>query len=401
MKYVKFQDKELSRLGYGIMRLPTEGDAFGGPVDIEESMNLIKHAYDNGINYFDTAYFYHGGKSENIIGKALARFPRESYYLADKFPGNFIKIADNKLSMDFGPMMPSEAYGHASEIFEKQLEKCGVDYFDFYLLHGLSENTFDLYSDRKWGIVDHMLEEKKKGRIKHFGFSTHASYEGLVKIINHWDCFEFCLIQHNYLDARLQDSLKKYELLTEKGIKVFVMEPVRGGKLANPGEKPVEILKAARPDATPANWAFRYLIDQPNNMVILSGMTKMEQLEENIETFSKDDPLTEADKAALDKVVESMGDFIPCTACRYCTETCPMQLDIPTLIETYNEAAVEFTWLVGGALAGMPNDKKPAACTRCGACNSHCPQKVDIPEVMGKFQALIEKNQPPMPPKND
>jgi len=401
MKYVNFQGKELSRLGYGIMRLPTEGDAFGGPVNEELANELIKYAYDNGVNYFDTAFFYHGGKSEGIIGKALSQFPRDSYYLADKFPGNMMQVADGKLKVSFGPMAPEEVFSSAAEVFERQLEKCGVEYFDFYLLHGLSEGTWALYDDPQWGIIEYCLEQKKQGRIKHFGFSTHDTLDGMKKILDHWNCFEFCLLQHNYLDAKLQDSFKKYELLTEKGVATFIMEPVRGGKLAAPGEKAEELLKAARPDATPASWAFRYLIDQPNVAVILSGMTKMEQLVENVEIFNKVEPLTESDKETLEKVVDSMGDFIPCTGCNYCVDDCPVQLDIPRLIELYNEAAVEFSWLVGGALRGLGEGKGPDACVHCGLCVTHCPQKIDIPDVMKKFADLVEKNKPPAPPKAD
>jgi len=401
MKYSKFQDKEISRLGLGAMRLPTQGEGFGSPVDEEKALELIKYAYEHGINYFDTAYFYHGGNSEIILGKALSQFPRESFNLADKFPGNFIAVKGDKLTIQLGPTSPVEEFSSVSEIFEKQLAKCGVEYFDFYLLHGLAESTYDFYNDEKWGVVDFMLEEKKKGRIKHFGFSTHASYEGLERIVGNWDCFEFCLIQHNYLDVILQDSFKKYELLTEKGINVMIMEPVRGGKLANPGDKAVEILKAAKPDATPANWAFRYLIDQPNNTVILSGMSTIEQLTENLETFSNDQTWTDEDKAAIKEVVNNMGDFIPCTACNYCTESCPVKLDIPKLIEIYNEAAVEFSWLVGVSVQGIADDKKPGACLQCGACTPHCPQNIDIPDVMTKFADIIERNKPPAPPKAD
>jgi len=393
MNYTKFKGLDISRLGFGIMRLPLiEPDGPpGGPIDEEQAIELIRHAYNKGVNYFDTAFFYHGGESERIIGEALKVFPRDTWYLADKMPGNFMEAVDGKLKVNMGPNADdAQIFNSPAEVFETQLKKCGVEYFDFYLLHNFAEVTIDLYTDEKWGFIDYLIKEKKAGRIKHLGFSTHAGYECLEKILNMFDCFEFVQIQHNYIDATLQDGEKKYNLITKHGLSVIIMEPVRGGKLANPGERATAILKAARPDASPASWAFRYLQSLPNAAVILSGMSTVEQVDENIETFSKDDPMTDADRAVINQVVESMGDFIPCTSCRYCVSSCPRSLDIPMLLTAYNEAVIEYSWLVEIMLKKAAEDGGPGACVNCGACKPLCPQNIDIPDVMGKFVALTE-----------
>jgi len=394
MKYNNFKGLNLSHLGLGIMRMPlTE---LNGPVDEEKAIELIRYAYDSGINYFDTAFFYHGGDSELVVGKALAKFPRDTWYLADKMPGNLTEVVDGKLkvSTGIGPTAQPKTFDSPAEIFEYQLNRCGVEYFDFYLLHNVAESTVDFYKDEKWGIIDYLVEQKKAGRIKHLGFSTHAGYECLESFITEFDCFEFVQIQHNYIDATLQDSEKKYNLLTKHGLAVIVMEPVRGGKLANLGEKEAAMLKSVRPDATAASWAFRYLQALENAPVILSGMSTLEQIKENVEIFSKHDPLTDAETAVLSKAADNMSDFIPCTSCRYCVSSCPRSLDIPLLLTTYNEAAVDYTWLVGSVVNPLSDDEKPGACVDCGACKPLCPQGIDIPEVMGKFDALIEANKP-------
>jgi len=392
MNYVKFQDKELSQLGFGAMRFPMTKP--NGPIDEEKALEMVKYAYENGVNYFDTAFFYHNGDSEAFIGKALARFPRDTWYLASKFPGNIIEIVDGKIKVDGSLIKDStRTYESAADIFEHQLEKCGVEYFDFYLLHNLAEFTYDLYTDEKIGIVEYLLEQKKLGRIKHFGFSMHCNYDTLKKFLEKYDCFEFAQVQINYLDWTLQKASKKHELLTKHGLPIVVMEPVRGGKLAKPGKESVEMLKAARPDLSPAAWALRYVQSLPNIAVILSGMSTMEQVAENIETCSKNDPLTKADYAILNQIVESMRDFVPCTACRYCCNTCPRMLDIPMLIMAYNEAMLEYSWYVRDIIGALEEHEKPAACIKCGACNPHCPQGIDIPDIMVKFADMIEKKQ--------
>jgi hypothetical protein len=390
MIYSNFKGLNLSRLGFGIMRLPvTEPDKL---VDEGKAMELIEYAYRNGVNYYDTAYFYHSGESERVIGKALAQFPRDTWYLADKMPGNFMSIVDGAIKLELDGMnMESAVFDGPAGVFERQLESCSVDYFDFYMLHNLSEATYELYTDEKIGIVDYLVGQKKAGRIRHLGISTHARPDTLEKFLNHYDCIEYAQIQLNYLDWSLQEAGKKYEILTNRGIPVIVMEPVRGGKLADPGEKAAAMLKAARPNDTPASWAFRFLQSLPNIPVVISGMTTMEQLKENISIFSKEDTMAEHEKAVLMQVAETFGEFVPCTTCRYCCGVCPQKLDIPLLLSAYNEAKYEVSWYVHDILETLTDDKKPQACTACGTCNPLCPQNIDIPETMGTFVALLEK----------
>ena len=388
MIYKDFKNLKLSTLGYGAMRFPMEEGS--EKVDEKKTIEQLEYAYNNGVNFFDTAFFYHAGESERILGEALRKFPRDTWYLADKFPGNFINIVDGKMVIDAEwSGLKKMAFNNTAEIFEYQLKKCGVDYFDFYMLHNLNEGTFDIYTDNEIAIVECLLKEKEAGRIKHLGFSTHGRYETIEKFLNKYDCFEFALMQLNYLDWTLQEANKKYDVFTKRGIPVFVMEPVRGGFLAAPGEEAEAVLKSSRPDDTPASWAFRFLQSLPNVCVIVSGMTTMEHVKENIKTFSKTDTMTEPEKALLQKVVDGMASFVPCTSCRYCCDVCPQKLNIPMLIATYNEAAREVTWYVEDVLGALEDNKKPQACVGCGKCNPLCPQNIDIAEIMKEFCKLL------------
>ena len=390
MIYKDFKGLKLSTLGYGGMRLPTT-DRQEHIIDEAGAAKLVEYAYNNGVNYFDTAFFYHAGGSERVLGNILAQFPRDTWYLADKMPGNFMDIVDGKIEMDLGSMgMKNMTYNDPSEVFEYQLNATGVDYFDFYLLHNVTESTYELYTDEKLGMVDYLIEQKKAGRIKHIGFSTHGRDETIDKFLKHYDCFEFVMMQLNYLDWTLQEAGKKYEVITKHGLPVFVMEPVRGGKLSNPGEITEAILKESRPNDSAASWAFRFLQSLPNVSVVISGMSTMEQIEENIEIFSKNNPTTGEEKDILWKAVESMASFVPCTSCRYCCEACPQKLNIPMLIATYNEAANIYDWYITDILETLTDNEKPQACTGCGACSSLCPQSIDIADAMIKFSTLIE-----------
>jgi hypothetical protein len=257
------------------------------------------------------------------------------------------------------------------------------------MLHNVTETTFDMYVDEELGIINYLLEQKKAGRIRHLGFSTHGRYETIDKFLGMYDCFEFVLLQLNYLDWTLQEAKQKYDVITKYGVPIFVMEPVRGGKLSNPGDKAEKILKAANPNETPASWAFRFLKSLPNVSVVVSGMSSMEQLNENMEIFSKEDSMSEAEKDVLWQVVDSMASFVPCTSCRYCCDICPQKLDIPVLIATYNEAANEFGWYVHDVLDSLADDKQPHACIGCGACSPLCPQNIDIADILKKFSDLM------------
>lgn len=373
MIYRDFQDKKLSALGFGTMRLPTGPD---GSIDEEQVRRMTRYAIDHGVNYFDTAYPYHNGNSERVIGRVLKDYPRDSYYLATKYPGHQI------LSGGHNP----------AEIFEEQLHKCDVEYFDFYLLHNVYEKSMETYLDPRWGIIDYFKEQKRLGRIKHLGFSSHAQAQGLKEFLDLCgDDMEFCQIQLNYLDWTLQDARGKYDLLTERGIPVWVMEPVRGGKLAKLSDADEGKLKALRPEESTASWGFRFLQGLPNVTMVLSGMSDMAQMEDNVKTFSQGQPLSQEEADLLLEIAEGMKDSVPCTACRYCCDGCPKGVDIPGFICTYNELRVAPTTNAAMRIEFLPEDKKPSACIGCGKCARVCPQNIDIPGVMKDLTARIQQ----------
>lgn len=360
-----FQELTLSRLGFGAMRLPVIG---GDAANIDEKQvdEMVDYAIAHGINYFDTAYPYHGGMSEKVMGKSLSRYPRESYFLATKYPGHQI----------------SSSYDPAA-IFEEQLQKCGVEYFDFYLLHNVNESSIQVYEDPKWGIVDYFLEQKRLGRIKHLGFSCHGQLDTLRAFLDFCgDKMEFCQLQLNYVDWTLQSGKEKYELVTQRGLGVWVMEPVRGGRLARLSDEESAKLHSLRPEESNAAWAFRFLQGLPNVKMILSGMSNLPQMVENVETFREDKPLTEAQRGALLEIAEGMKNAVPCTACRYCCDGCPKGLDIPMLIGTYNDLRFSPAINVSMRLEALPEDKRPTACIGCGKCTHACPQGIDVPAAM-------------------
>ena len=370
----EFKDKTLSRLGFGTMRLPLT-DGVASHIDVEQTDRMVDYCMSHGINYFDTAYPYHGGMSETVVGKSLARYPRESFYLADKYPGH-------QIASSYNP----------AEIFEEQLEKCGVSYFDFYLLHNVYEHSLPVYMDEKWGILDYFLEQKRLGRIKHLGFSTHAEVDTLREILDRiGEHMEFCQIQLNYLDWTLQKAKEKYDLLTERGIPVWVMEPIHGGKLAALPDEDMKKLQALRPEETAAGWALRFLQGLPNVKMVLSGMSDMEQMVQNIATYEEAKPLSGDEMKVLLEIAEGMKNTIPCTACRYCCDGCPMQLDIPMLIATCNEVRVAPNMNAGMRIEGLPEDKKPSSCIECRKCTKICPQNIDIPAVMEELTELLKK----------
>ena len=364
MIYHEFRGLQLSALGFGTMRLPT---LEGGAIDEAQTGEMVRYALEHGINYFDTAYPYHGGMSEVVIGKALKAYPRERFYLADKYPGH-------QISSTYNP----------AEIFEEQLKKCGVEYFDFYLLHNVYENSIKTYLDPRWGIVDYFLEQKRQGRIRYLGFSAHGGIDTLREFLDACgDKMDFCQIQLNYLDWKLQDAKSKYELLTERNIPVLVMEPVRGGKLARLSEEDKEKLKALRPEESIPAWSFRWLQELPNVKVVLSGMSNMEQMVDNVKTFSSEKPLGAKERQLLTSVADGMmKDFIPCTACRYCCDGCPMGLNIPMLLQVYNDLRFKPMFTVGMRIEGLPEEKRPSACIGCRACEQICPQGIQISELM-------------------
>ena len=364
MIYSDFQNKKLSLLGFGAMRLPCLAD---GSIDEAQVAEMTRMAIEAGVNYFDTAYPYHGGQSERVMGRVLSHYSRDSYYLATKYPGHQI------ISTGYNP----------AEVFEEQLQKCGVDYFDFYLLHNVNEKSMEVYMDPRWGIVDYFKEQKRLGRIRHLGFSSHAQVEGLEKFLDYCGAdMEFCQIQLNYMDWTLQKAKEKYELLTARGIPVWVMEPVRGGKLAALGQEDTARLKALRPEASDASWGFRFLQGLPNVNMILSGMSNKEQMADNLATFARREPLNQSETETLFAIAQGMMDLVPCTACRYCCEGCPQGLDIPSLLSVYNEIRVTPSVNAAMRIEFLPEEKKPSACIGCGKCARSCPQNIDIPKEL-------------------
>ena len=372
MIYQQFQDKQLSMLGFGTMRLPLLAD--GVTIDEQQVAEMTAYAIEHGVNYFDTAHPYHQGNSERVIGRVLKNYPRESFYLADKYPGHQI----------------ASSYDPAAT-FEEQLEKCGVEYFDFYLLHNVYEKSVEVYMDPQWGIVDYFLEQKRLGRIKHLGFSTHGSVAMMETFLNYCGKdMEFCQIQLNYLDWTLQDAKAKCELLAKWNIPVWVMEPVRGGKLATQSEDIEAQLKALRPDESIPAWCFRWLQGIEGVTMVLSGMSNMAQMVDNVKTFEAPKPLTAEENALLMDAAEQLKNAVPCTACRYCCDGCPMGLDIPALLAIYNDLKVTPTFLLGMRVEALPPEKRPDACIGCGACMSICPQNIHIPEALADMAEILK-----------
>ena len=375
MIYKNFQGEKLSALGLGCMRLPVlEGN--DARIDEAAAKEMVDFAMAQGINYYDTAWGYHEGNSELVIGRALASYPRETFFLATKFPGYDLSNMDK-----------------VEEIFEKQLEKCGVEYFDFYLFHNVCEMNIDAYLDEKYGIFPYLVEQKKRGRIRHLGFSAHGSVEVMKRFLEAYGSeMEFCQIQLNYLDWNFQDAKGKVELLKEWKLPVWVMEPLRGGRLAKLTEDEEAKLLALRPEEKIPAWAFRFLQTIPEVTVVLSGMSDFSQLTENLHTFETEEPLKEQETEALLKIADGLlGGTLPCTACHYCVSHCSQGLEIPKLIALYNEHC--FTG--GGFLAPMvlsaePQEKQPGACVGCRSCEAVCPQGIKISEAMADFAEKLK-----------
>lgn len=397
--------KKVSLLGYGLMRLPVKEGANPNSDEVDQDMvnRLVDYAMAHGINYFDTAHPYHKGMSQIAIGKALKKYPRDSFFLATKMPT---------------PHMPT--LEQAKEIFEKQLKDCQVEYFDYYLLHNLQtiEVYKEIYENR--GILDYLLEQKRKGRIHNLGFSFHGTrslMEYLLDLDQQWD---FVQIQCNYHDwdrgaelpAWMQQSERvparwMYEKLTEKQIPVTVMEPLLGGRLTRLSRSAIAILKQAAPERSIASWAFRFVGSLPNILCVLSGMTYMENLQENICTFSPLQPLSEEEHKVLDEALDVfLGNrTVPCTGCQYCTP-CPYGVDIPAVFAHYNKCVNEERmpkdrmdedyrrerrrFLIGYDRS-VPELQQANRCIHCGQCVSKCPQWINIPKELEKIDRFVER----------
>ena len=377
MIYRDYKGDRLSMMGFGAMRLPVI-DGNDGNVDVPKAEALVDEAYRSGINYFDTAWGYHMGTSETVMGEALSRYPRDSYRLSTKFPGYDLSN-----------------FGKHEEIFAKQLEKCKVDYFDFYFLHNVCELNIDRYMDEeKYHTVSFFRRMKAEGKIKHLGFSCHGSLEVMKRFLEKYGEFmEFGMIQMNYLDYNFQGAKGKLDLLNSYRIPVWVMEPLRGGMLAKMAPADLERMRKTRPGIEPVELAFRFLQSLPGVTVILSGMTEMEQMREKLRIFEKDEPLSKEETDALLDIAKGLinGKIAPCTACKYCLSHCPKELNIPVLLEKYNEDA-----LTGGgfiapfAIKALPPEKRPSACIGCKSCEKVCPQQIRISEILKAFGSKMD-----------
>lgn len=369
MNYKAFQNIKLSGLGMGNMRLPsTDPKNPSAPIDYSEAFKIIRRAYEAGINYFDTAYIYNNGESEKCLGEAMKIFPRDSFFIATKF------------SIDSTPDYEA--------VFEEQLRRLQTDYIDFYLLHCLTDANVDKYLNS--GAIEYFLKQKEEGRIRYLGFSSHAGVETLRRFTSHreWD---FAQLQINYYDWNYSSAKEEYQILEERNIPIIVMEPVRGGRLADLTPEANAVLKAAHPDWSIASWALKFVKSLPQVQVILSGMSTMEQLEDNLATFADGEGLSGVDREILEKACEMFKSQIqvPCTACRYCCSECPMEINIPEYMKLYNAYKVDGPWALKDA-SKIESQGKPSDCIGCGACTGHCPQNIEVPKIMEELADLIK-----------
>lgn len=373
MIFNDFCGEKISSIGMGCMRLPVL-DGNNEKIDTVQFDQMVDYAIEHGVNYFDTAWGYHSGNSEIEVGRSLARYPRESWYIASKFPG-----------------YDSSNFGKAEEIFEKQLEKTGAGYFDYYMLHNVNESNIEQYlAEDKYHTMEYLREQKRQGRIRHLGFSCHADFDTFERFVNMFgDEMEFCQIQVNYQDWDFQRADLKVAWLNEHKIPIIVMEPLRGGNLIDFSAAEQAKLDELRPGISAPEWAYRYVQSLPGVAVTLSGMSNFEQCKENIGIFETSDPLNKAEQQALyDISAERLSKhMVPCTSCRYCTDHCPIELDIPILIGLYNEYLSKDNehWMTHMKIKRFDEDKMPSCCIACGSCSAVCPQNIDIPDVMNKL----------------
>ena len=376
----QFKGEDVSLYGMGCMRLPKLGDGSDdSAVDEAAVQEMVDLAIEQGVNYFDTAWGYHNGVSEQVMGRCLAKHPRESFFLADKFPG-----------------YDSANWGRHEEIFAQQLQRCQVDRFDFYLVHNVCEMNIDAYLDEDgaYGDVAYLARLRDEGTIGHLGFSVHGHYDVMKAFLEKYgDQMEFVQIQLNYLDYGFQDAKLKLELAAEYGLPVIVMEPLRGGMLARATAEEQELLDAARPGLSPVGWAERYLQGFEQVFCILNGASTIEQMRENLALFEDEEPLGAPELAALQQVVDARlaSGVEPCTACRYCAAHCPLGIDIAKLLKAYNEH--KFTgggFLVPMLIPTIPAGKRPKDCTGCGSCAAVCPQGIDIPGTLAALSAMFD-----------
>lgn len=359
--------KKISRLGYGGMRFPKNGDE----VDMDAAVQLLRKAYEMGINYFDTAMVYHKGESEKIFGKAFEPYPRDSYLIADKMS---IWLCSDEEDM--------------KARFYNQLKTLKTDYIDFYLVHSLNRNHYKKVKDLH--CVEFLQQMKQEGKIKHLGFSFHDTYQVFTQILNDYT-WDFVQIQLNYLDWHNQGAEQLYRELERRNLPVMVMEPVRGGYLATIDSERAKPFLELEPQRSIASWAIRWVESLPQVAVVLSGMSDLQQLEDNVATMTHFEPMNEQELAAIDRVVEEIRKVneIPCTGCRYCMD-CPMGVDIPEIFSIYSQ------YKIFGKEKAFVQDYEEVVehgngaehCVRCMACTTKCPQMIAIPDKLEMIAKL-------------
>ena len=361
-------NQKISLLGFGAMRFPTQED---GTIDRVRAEKMLDTAYAQGVNYFDTAYMYHNGESQDFLGSVLKKYPRDSFYITNKMP---VWMADTKEDV--------------ARIFEDQLRRCQVEYFDYYLIHAMEAPR--IAKVKEFGVYDYLRQMKEEGKIRQLGFSFHDTPEVLEEICSTWE-FDFAQIQLNYLDWEYQRAREQYEVLCRHGLPCVVMEPVRGGALARLPEDVAAVLKAANPEASTASWAIRFAASQPNVMTVLSGMSDDEQVADNLKTMGDFQPLSEEEQQVLANALElyKKNNLIPCTGCRYCID-CPVGIVIPDIFRIYNNYKI--TGNVKGFLRDLEKTEgcNSENCLRCGACAAKCPQHIEIPEELEKIRELAD-----------
>ena len=371
-QYIQKIDMELSPLGFGLMRLPMVNGRF-----THDAYKMIFIAMEAGVNYYDTAYRYLNGHSEDFVHDALVKkYPRETFYIADKLP---VWECKNKDDME--------------KIFQMQLEKLGTNYIDFYLLHALHKSRWhNIYNQ---GVLDFLEEKKKTGKIRKVGFSLHDNTKTLINIEKTYD-WDFIQLQINYYDWTVQHADRSYEYLAKKGIPCIVMEPLGGGRLSKLPEKAEKLLKKVHPTATASSWGIRFTASLPNVAVTLSGMSTLDQMQANISSFSPLVPISNDEQKILNEVVQIIGSYntIPCTACEYCVNDCPKGVDIPQIFQRYNDSKMfdSIIHFEDDYLGFISDKSRGDACINCGKCLQKCPQGIDIPKQLNDIHDMVIRN---------
>ena len=363
----------MKKLGFGLMRLPIIGGDHS-KIDLEKTQEMVDLFLSHGYTYFDTAYVYHGGFSEVAFRECVVKkYPRDKYTITTKLPL-------------FGK--PDRA--GMEKIFSESIERLGVDYIDYYWLHAMGRDSYQYALEV--GAFDYLRELKAEGKIKHMGFSFHDNAETLDKILTEQPDMEFVQLQINYIDwedGGVQARLC-YEVATKHGKPVIVMEPIKGGSLANPPKKAEKLLKDYNPDASCASWAVRYTASLPNVMVVLSGMSELWQVEDNLAYMDDFKPLTDEEYKVIEKAAEEIKFAVPCTACRYCTDGCPMNINIPEVFKVYNDMKRDLRRkheFVNKYNELLKESGKPDECIGCGQCENACPQHLEIPKLLAECAA--------------